>query len=68
MTKIKDKERLLKAVREKATVKVKSLSRVRLFATPGTIVYQAPQPMEFSKIIINSTVTPNMTVQAGVDI
>ena len=49
MTKIKDKERLLKAVREKATVKVKSLSRVRLFATPGTIVYQAPQPMEFSR-------------------
>ena len=49
MTKIKDKEGLLKAVREKATVKVKSLSRARLFATPGTIVYQAPQPMEFSR-------------------
>ena len=25
-------------------------------------VYQAPQSMEFSKIIINSTVTPNMTL------
>ena len=49
MTKIKDKEGLLKAVREKATVKVKSLSRTRLFATPGTIAYQAPQPMEFSR-------------------
>ena len=49
MTKIKDKAGLLKAVREKATVKVKSLSRARLFATPGTIAYQAPQPMEFSR-------------------
>ena len=30
-------------------VKVKSLSRVRLFATPWTIAYQAPPCMEFSK-------------------
>ena len=30
-------------------VKVKSLSRVRLFATPWTIAYQAAQSMEFSR-------------------
>ena len=30
-------------------VKVKSLSRVRLLATPGTAAYQAPLSMEFSK-------------------
>ena len=30
-------------------VKVKSLSRVRLFATPWTVAYQAPQCMEFSR-------------------
>ena len=29
-------------------MKVKSLSRVRLFATPWTIAYQAPQSMELS--------------------
>ena len=28
---------------------VKSLSRVRLFVTPGTVVYQAPQSMGFSR-------------------
>ena len=28
---------------------VKSLSRVRLFATPQTVAYQAPQSMEFSR-------------------
>ena len=28
---------------------VKSLSRVRLFATPWTIAYQAPPAMEFSR-------------------
>ena len=28
---------------------VKSLSRVRLFATPWTVVYQAPQSTEFSR-------------------
>ena len=30
-------------------MKVKSLSRVRLFATPWTVPYQAPQSMEFSR-------------------
>ena len=30
-------------------VEVKSLSRVRLFATPCTVAYQAPQSMEFSR-------------------
>ena len=29
--------------------KVKSLSRVRLFATPGTVAYQAPPSMGFSR-------------------
>ena len=28
---------------------MKSLSRVRLFATPWTVAYQAPQSMEFSR-------------------
>ena len=30
-------------------VKVRSLSRVRLFVTPWTVAYQAPQSMEFSR-------------------
>ena len=30
-------------------VNVKSLSRARLFATPGTVAYQAPLPMGFSR-------------------
>ena len=30
-------------------MKVKSLSRVRLFVTPWTTAYQAPQSMEFSR-------------------
>ena len=30
-------------------VKVKSLSRVRLFATPWTVAYQAPLSMGFSR-------------------
>ena len=30
-------------------VKVKSLSRVRLFATPWTVAYQAPLSIEFSR-------------------
>ena len=33
----------------KVKVKVKSLSRVRLFATPWTVTYQAPQSMGFSR-------------------
>ena len=32
-----------------ARVKVKSLSRVRLFATPWTVADQAPQSMDFSR-------------------
>ena len=30
-------------------VKVKSLSRVRLFATPWTVAYEAPPSMKFSR-------------------
>ena len=30
-------------------MKVKSLSRVQLFATPCTVAYQAPPSMEFSR-------------------
>ena len=30
-------------------VKMKSLSHVRLFVTPWTVAYQAPQSMEFSR-------------------
>ena len=30
-------------------VKVKSLSRVRLFATPRSVAYQAPPPMGFCR-------------------
>ena len=30
-------------------VKVKSLSRVRLFVTPWTVAYQAPPSVEFSR-------------------
>ena len=30
-------------------MKVKSPSRVRVFVTPWTVVYQAPQSMEFSR-------------------
>ena len=33
----------------KVKVKVKSLSRVRLFATPWTVAHQAPLSMGFSK-------------------
>ena len=33
----------------KIKVKVKSLSRVRLFATPWTVAYQAPPSMGFSR-------------------
>ena len=33
----------------KGKVKVKSLSRVRLFATPWTAAYQAPPSIEFSR-------------------
>ena len=33
----------------KVKVKVKSLSRVRLFSTPWTVAHQAPPYMEFSR-------------------
>ena len=33
----------------KVKVKVKSLSRVRLFATPWTVAYQAPPSIGFSR-------------------
>ena len=33
----------------KSTLKVKSLSRVRLFVTPWTVAYQAPLSMGFSR-------------------
>ena len=36
-------------ITEPLVVKVKSLSRVRLFATPWTIAYQAPPSMGFSR-------------------
>ncbi|KAI4549496.1 hypothetical protein MG293_001826 [Ovis ammon polii] len=36
-------------IERKVKVKVKSLSRVRLFATPWTVAYQAPQSVEFSR-------------------
>ena len=35
--------------RDSGKVKVKSLSRVRLFGTPWTVAYQAPPSMEFSR-------------------
>ena len=34
---------------QRKKVKVKSLSRVRLFATPWTVAYQAPPSMGFSR-------------------
>ena len=36
-------------IAEKRKVKVKSLSRVRLFVTPCTVAYQAPPSMGFSR-------------------
>ena len=39
---------IYKLLHSKVKVKVKSLSRVRLFATPRTVAYQSPQSMEFS--------------------
>ena len=38
----------IKAIKERKS-EVKLLSRVRLFATPWTVAYQAPQSMEFSR-------------------
>ena len=36
-------------LKESERKKVKSLSPVRLFATPGTVAYQAPPSMRFSR-------------------
>ena len=41
-------------------VKVKSLSRVRLFVTPWTVAYQASPSMEFSRHEYWSGVESNM--------
>ena len=41
--------RLLTIFPTSQKVKVKSLSRVWLFATPWTVAYQSPQSMEFSR-------------------
>ena len=43
------KVHLVKAMVFPVKVKVKSLSRVRLFATPWTAAYQAPPSMGFSR-------------------
>ena len=43
------KKQQLELNMEQQKVKVKSLGRVRLFATPWTIAYQAPQSLEFSR-------------------
>ena len=40
---------VLNLVHLKVRKKVKLLSRVRLFATPWTVTYQAPLSMEFSR-------------------
>ena len=39
----------VKVLHSKVKVKVKSLSRVRLFVTPWTIAHQAPWSMAFSR-------------------
>ena len=46
MLKIQHFGHLIRSAEKK--VKVKSLSHVRLFATPWTVAHQAPPPMEFS--------------------
>ena len=45
----REKERERKQVWQNVKVKVKSLGRVRLFATPWTVAYKAPLSMEFSR-------------------
>ena len=44
-----DKEGVVHIHKGILKVKVKSLSRVRLFATPWTVAYQAPSSMGFSR-------------------
>ena len=36
---------------QKVKVKMKSLSRARLFVTPWTVAYQAPPSMEFTRLL-----------------
>ena len=43
------KEEDISVLRSQFRVKVKSLSHVRLFATPWTVAYQAPLSMGFSR-------------------
>ena len=43
------KKQQLESDVEQQKVKVKSLSRVQLFATPWTVAHQAPPSMEFSR-------------------
>ena len=44
-----EKNNLMYKMSGKDKVKVKSLSRVRLFATPWTVAHQAPPSMGFSR-------------------
>ena len=52
-------------------MKVKLLSRVRLFATPWTVAYQSPQSMEFSRRVLewvpfsSSWDLPNPGIEPG---
>ena len=45
----KKKCKMAKWLSEESDVKVKSLSHVQLFVTPGTLADQAPLSMEFSR-------------------
>ena len=47
--------------------KVKSPSRVRLFATPGTVVYQAPLSMGFLKMVVKSFPTPESPAGGSIE-
>ena len=49
MQKMNQRFQLHQHFQSKVKVKVKSLSRVRLFATPWTVAYQAPLSMGFSR-------------------
>ena len=49
-------------------MKVKSLSRVRLFATPWTVVYQALQSMEFSRQKYWSGLPSGVTGKCGLGV
>ena len=49
ITTVENSLAILQKVRHRVTVKVKSLSLVRLFATPWTVANQAPPSMGFSR-------------------